>query len=269
VLAPMLMMGAAVGALEGKIFPDFGPGFWAIVGMAAILGGTMRVPFTAIFFTIELTQDVGMLLPLLVATVTAYGLTVLLMPRSILTEKVSRRGFHITREYSVDPLDVLSVQEVMRTSIVVLPLTLTAPELERIAAGSDNARGQHLYPILDADDQMVSVVTRRELRSLLQDPAIRDAPYPLQAMARAEPVLAYPAETLRMLAARMAETGLTAFPVVERAHPGQLLGIVGLRDMLRARERQMADERDRQRYLRIRFFRGGSESSSPQAEYAD
>ena len=269
VLAPMLMMGAAVGALEGKIFPDFGPGFWAIVGMAAILGGTMRVPFTAIFFTIELTQDVGMLLPLLVATVTAYGLTVLLMPRSILTEKVSRRGFHITREYSVDPLDVLSVQEVMRTSIVVLPLTLTAPELERIAAGSDNARGQHLYPILDADDQMVSVVTRRELRSLLQDPAIRDAPYPLQAMTRAEPVLAYPAETLRMLAARMAETGLTAFPVVERAHPGQLLGIVGLRDMLRARERQMADERDRQRYLRIRFFRGGSESSSPQAEYAD
>ena len=176
VLAPMLMMGAALGALEGHIFPDYGPGFWAIVGMAAILGGTMRVPFTALLFTIELTQDVGMLLPLLVATVVAYGVTVLAMPRSILTEKISRRGFHITREYSVDPLEVLSVQEVMRTRIVALPVDLAVPALESIAAGTDQQRGQHLYPVLDADGELASVVTRRELRARLQDPAFRSSP---------------------------------------------------------------------------------------------
>lgn len=262
VLAPMLMMGAAVGALEAHIFPDYGPGFWAIVGMAAVLGGTMRVPFTSIFFTIELTQDVGMLLPLLVATVTAYALTVLLMPRSILTEKVSRRGFHITREYSVDPLEVLSVQEVMRTTIVALPVSLTLEEIERIATGSDRARGQHLYPVMDSEGQMVSVVTRRELQSHLHEPAFRDATRPLMALDPIEPVLAYPAETLRLVASRMAETGLTTFPVVERARPTHLLGIIGLPDLLRARERQLADDRKRERWMRIRLLRGNDQPSN-------
>jgi CBS domain containing-hemolysin-like protein len=56
----------------------------------------------------------------------------------------------------------------------------------------------------------------------------------------------------------MADTGLTSFPVVERGEPGRLLGIVGLRDLLRARERQLSEERNRERWLRVRLFRGGS-----------
>jgi CBS domain-containing protein len=260
----MLMMGAALGALEGKIFPDYGPGFWAIVGMAAILGGTMRVPFTALLFTIELTHDVDMLLPLMVATVVAYGVTVLAMSRSILTEKISRRGFHITREYSVDPLEVFSVREVMRTQIVALPVTLPLTELRSIAAGVDQPRGQHLYPVVDADGRLLAVVTRRELRARLQDPEFARAEEPLRSLTLIEPVVAHPAETLRTLAARMAETGLTAFPVVAREAPGELLGMVGLPDLLRARERQVTDERVRQRWIRIRVF-GGAPTADAQA----
>ncbi len=266
VLAPMLMMGAALGALEGEIFPDYGAGFWAIVGMSAILGGTMRVPFTALLFTIELTHDVNMLLPLMVATVVAYGVTVLAMSRSILTEKISRRGFHITREYSVDPLEVFSVREVMRTQIVALPVDLTLPELAAIAEGVDQPRGQHLYPVLDADGKLLAVVTRRELRARLKDPVFVAADEPLRSLTLIEPVVAYPAETLRTLAARMAETGLTAFPVVTREEPGVLLGMVGLPDLLRARERQVTDERLRQRWMRIRFFGGAPESEARAAD---
>lgn len=263
VLAPMLMMGAALGALEAEVFPDFGPGFWAIVGMSAILGGTMRVPFTALLFTLELTHDTNMLLPLMVATVVAYGATVLGMSRSILTEKVSRRGYHITREYSVDPLEVLSVQEVMRSQVVALPEDLDAESLARIAAGAEQARGQHLYPILDADGGMRSVVTRRELRNRLADPAFAESAAPLRDWVDAAPVVAYPAETLRLVAARMAETGLTSFPVVERNDPGSLLGMVGLPDLLRARERQLSDDRHRERWIRVRLFRGGRQPTAP------
>ena len=88
VLAPLLMMGGALGGLEAMIFPDHGPGFWPIIGMAAILGGTMRAPLTGIVFTLELTHDVNLLLPLLCATAVAHGFTVLIMRRSILTEKI-------------------------------------------------------------------------------------------------------------------------------------------------------------------------------------
>lgn len=261
VLAPMLMMGAALGALEGKIFPDYGAGFWAIVGMSAILGGTMRVPFTALLFTIELTHDVSMMLPLMVATVVAYGMTVLCMPCSILTEKVSRRGYHITREYSVDPLEILLVQEVMRTRIVALPDDLDGETLERIASGMDQARGQHLYPVVDKNGQMWTVITRRELRSRLKQPEMQEALAPLQLLEHAQPEVAYPAETLPLVAARMAETGLTSFPVVERQESQRILGMVSLNDLLRARERRLSDERHRQRWIKLRLFRGGSTPS--------
>ncbi len=85
--------------------------------MGAILGGTMRSPFTGIIFALELTHDVNMLLPLLVAVTIAHGFTVLMLQRSILTEKIARRGFHLSREYAVDPLEILFVREVMRTNI--------------------------------------------------------------------------------------------------------------------------------------------------------
>ena len=68
--------------------------------MGAILGGTMRSPFTGVVFALELTHDVNVLLPLLVAVTLAHAFTVLTLRRSILTEKVARRGFHLTREYA-------------------------------------------------------------------------------------------------------------------------------------------------------------------------
>ena len=113
VLAPLLMVGAALGLVLTPILPTAGAAFWPLVGMAAILGGAMRVPFTAIVFSLELTHDVNMLLPLMVAVVAADLFTVLALRRSILTEKVDRRGFHVSREYATDPMDLVFVREVM------------------------------------------------------------------------------------------------------------------------------------------------------------
>jgi hypothetical protein len=113
VLAPLLMLGAALGMLESEILPAVGPGFWPLVSMGAILGGTMRSPFTGMIFAVEITHDWDALLPLAIAVSVAHAFTVLALRRSILTEKVARRGFHITREYAIDPLEVLFVSEVM------------------------------------------------------------------------------------------------------------------------------------------------------------
>src|SRR5262249_38799319 len=120
VLAPLLMMGGALGGLEAHIFPSEGIGFWPLVSMGAILGGTMRSPFTGIIFAVELTHDMNMLLPLAVAVPVAHAFTVLTLRRSILTEKVARRGFHVSREYAVDVLEVLFVRDVLNTEVEVL-----------------------------------------------------------------------------------------------------------------------------------------------------
>lgn len=112
VLAPLLIFGGALGWLAGLALPG-APGFWALLGMAAMLGGTMRAPLTGTLFAVELTGNLHALPALLVATVTAYAVTVLLLKRSILTEKIARRGQHITREYGVDPYELSRVREVM------------------------------------------------------------------------------------------------------------------------------------------------------------
>jgi chloride channel protein, CIC family len=86
---------------------------WALLGMAAMLAGALGVPLTAVLFALELTHALPAILPLALACAVSYLVTALIMPRSILTEKLSRRGYHLSREYGVDPLETVSVAEVM------------------------------------------------------------------------------------------------------------------------------------------------------------
>ncbi|MBL7489657.1 chloride channel protein [Frankia sp. AgB1.9] len=113
VLAPVFMIGGALGALEGMALPTVFPGFWAMAGLAAVVGGVMRSPLTGVVFTLELTHAWNDAPSLLVASISAYGLSALLLKRSVLTEKIARRGLHLTREYSTDPLDAFYAHEVM------------------------------------------------------------------------------------------------------------------------------------------------------------
>ena len=248
VLAPLLMMGAALGGVEAIFLPGEGAGFWPLVSMGAILGGTMRAPFTAILFALELTHDMSVLLPLLVAATLAHATTVLLLKRSILTEKVARRGFHLSREYSIDPLEILFVRDVMRTKLVVLPAGATLADLRHTLVRQPAQRGQHLYPVVDGERRIKGVITRKQLRALMDSEATGSA----LGDALKEPVLAHPDEPLRVVVSRMAETGLTRLPVVDR-QGGKLAGMVSLHDLLAARVRNLNEERLRHRPLRLRL----------------
>jgi CIC family chloride channel protein len=252
VLAPLLMMGGAIGGLEALVLPAEGVGFWALVSMGAILGGTMRSPFTGVVFMVELTHDINMLLPLLVAVTIAHGFTVLVLGRSILTEKVARRGFHLSREYAVDPLEILFAREVMRTDIVALPPTAPAEMLEG-SLRVDRAKGpQRLYPIVDASHRVVGVVTRVDLQRVVgEGPVACVEMFPT--IIHVTPTFAYPDEPLRVVVHRMAHTGLTRFPVVARTEGRELLGLIALEDLLRARSLNLEAERRRERVLKISF----------------
>jgi len=250
VLAPLLMMGGALGGIEAMFLPNEGLGFWPLVSMGAILGGTMRSPLTGIIFALELTHDVNMLMPLLAASVIAHAFTVLVLKRSILTEKVARRGFHLSREYAVDPLEILFVRDAMRTNLVAFKSDSTLDEVRATLNGHHGQRGQFLYPVLDENNQLHGVITRRHLQKLLSDP---DPPGRTLADLAIDPVVAYPDEPLRVVVYRMAELGLTRFPVVERGDRRKLLGIIGLRDLLAARTRNLEEERSRERVLKVRL----------------
>lgn len=253
VLAPLLMMGAALGGIAGMFLPHFGQGFWPLVSMGAILGGTMRSPFTGIVFSIELTHDLNMLLPLLVACFLAHAFTVLALKRSILTEKISRRGYHLSREYALDPLEILFVREVMRTNVVALPADATLEQAGELIRPGQKPHGQHVFPIVDEEKRVLGVVSRNHLGKLLEDAQSAGSAIKLKEILSGEPVTARDDEPLRVVVYRMVETGHTRFPVVASDGENRLIGIVSLNDLLRARSRNLEEERARERVLRLRI----------------
>lgn len=243
--------------------PNEGAGFWPLISMGAILGGTMRSPFTSIVFAFELTHDANVFLPLLVGSVIAHGFTVLTLKRSILTEKVARRGYHLSREYAVDPLELLYVREVMETQILALPAASTLREtlLPRQAA---QIQAQRLLPVVDGDGRVVGVLTRDDIRKRVEEEGESALQRDVGQLARADMIETYPDETLRMVVYRMADKSITRMPVVERG-TRRLLGMVSLDDLLKARARHLEEERRREQVLRFPYFNPDESSQNAPA----
>ncbi len=269
VLAPLLMMGAALGGIESKLLPQFGHGFWPLVSMGAILGGTMRSPFTGTVFALELTHDYNMLLPLLVANFLAHMFTVLTLKRSILTEKISRRGYHLSREYGLDPLEILFVREVMRTNVVVLPADGSLEQARELIRSNKHPKGQHLFPVVGSDHALIGVVTRNQLLKFVEQTQDEAPVIRLAEIATRNPVVAFADEPLRVVVNRMAESGFTRFPVLNPQNRKELAGMVSLNDLLRARTRSLDEERARERVLRVRMPFGRKSRTVPLTEGAD
>ncbi len=256
ILAPLLIIGGAAGSIAGHWLPGADPATWALLGMAATMAGVMRSPLTAMVFAVELTHDQNALLPLLVGCMTAYGISVLVLRRSILTEKIARRGFHVSREYAVDPLEALLVRDVMATDVLVLPPDRPLEDLATLVTDRHRRR-QPLYPVVDADGGLAGVVTRGDLAAWRpgedqqRDAPPSDVPQTVAAIMRT-PIVAHPDETLRLAVERMSLRRLGVLPVVDRGDGRRLVGLVSQFDVMRARDRLVTEERRRERVLRLR-----------------
>ena len=225
VLAPLLMMGGAIGALESTIIPGGDPGLWAVISMAAMMGGTMRSPLTAIIFLLELTHDTNLLGGLLIACAAAHGVTVLVMRRSILTEKVARRGHHVQREYSVNPLSRFRVGDVMRATVRTLPAEMRIDGIFRRLVHDDPELGRdHAWPLVADGGRLVGILTRGDmLRAFEED---HDAePTALEAGTSVLTV-AHPDELLDEAMNAMIMRSVKQLPIVDRNDPQRVIGMV-------------------------------------------
>jgi CIC family chloride channel protein len=247
VLAPLLIMGGSLGALEGHLIPFGTISLWALVSMGAIIGGTMRAPFTGVIFSLELTRDVNALLPLIAAAITAEAVTVFTMKRSILTEKVARRGVHITREYSVDPLELIPVRSVMHKNF---PTVRADTPLDEVVALHKNSEETALgYPVIDAVGALQGFLDIKEILSFSKNGAgvgklVRDVLSPSF-------VVTYSDEPLRVAADRMAQKDLDCLPVIDRSNTQQVVGVVSRKDLFAARVLWFAEEQMREKMLHI------------------
>ncbi|HEX4378300.1 MAG TPA: chloride channel protein [Steroidobacteraceae bacterium] len=247
VLAPLLMIGAGVGLTLSPWLPGGSPQLWALVCMSAILGGTMRAPLTAIVFAFGLTHDANAFLPTILGSAVAYGFTVIVMPRSILTEKIARRGRHVYREYSVDPLERHFVEEVMTRTVATAGTQDSVDEAYRTLFGAGQIH--RAYPVLEGQ-RVVGMLDRLLIEHAMRlDPAqtIGSVLNP-----DLDLVFALPHENCRAIGERLIATGLERMPVVSDAKSLQLLGIVSRSDLLKPLKSRYEEEMVREGAIRFR-----------------
>ncbi len=243
ILAPLLMIGAGLGCALGIWLPGGSAGLWALVCMAATLGGTMRAPLTAVVFAFGLTHDANAVLPVLLGSTVAYGLTVVALPRSILTEKIARRGHHILREYGLDPLERQFVSEVMTQNVKTVDAALSVRQVRDEHFGEGQT--QRAYPVV-AHGRLLGMVDRARLNACPPDRIDRG----IADLFIAETVAhALPTETCRAVASRLAAFGLERMPVVESPDSLRLIGIVSRSDLLRPTSQLYEEETQREKFI--------------------
>ncbi|ABR89066.1 EriC chloride channel protein [Janthinobacterium sp. Marseille] len=246
VLAPLLMLGAGLGAVIAHLVPGSDPTLWPLVCMAAVLAGVLGAPLTAAIFALGLTGDFNALLPLLLATGVSYGFTVLLMRRSIMTEKIARRGLHIYREYSVDPQERAFVGDVMTTDIVSIAAGLTLHETAQQYFGSEQRHRS--FPVIDQHGALLGMLERE---SLLHHIALHGGDQQLASILdSAHMQLALPTETCQVVGRRMAIQHAERLAVVADKESRRLLGIISRSDLLKPAHTAFHEEHVRERLFR-------------------
>ncbi|BAB48843.1 chloride channel protein [Mesorhizobium japonicum] len=252
VLAPLLIMGGAMGAVLAGILPAADPGFWALLAMSATMGGTMRAPLTATFFAVELTGNTHVLVPLIAACAAAHAVTVLLMKRSILTEKIARRGHHLVREYRVDPFALTRVREVMTAQVESVPATMT---LHGAAAFLTAPETRHpSFPVIDENRRVLGLIDPPAILRWRRAGKHRTTRLS-DLLAGSKVTLAYPDEYLEGLSDKLLMANVSHLPVVTRESL-QLVGYAGWKDLMRVRSRKQAEERDHSTLLGFGTRRG-------------
>jgi chloride channel protein, CIC family len=231
VLAPLLMMGGSLGLLESLFLPAGMTSLWVMVSMGAILGGTMRSPFTGAIFTLELTRDINALPALLVGVLAAYFVTVFTMKRSILTEKVARKGVHVAREYGVDVLEQVPVARVMHRDFEAVGSEVNVGTILRdYSAAETKPVG---VVVLDTDGQLRGYLSEGDIDKLARKKV--DSGLTVGEVTPPPRAVAYPDEPTRVAADRMAEIDSDSIPVLDSSDPHRVLGLLSRDDVFSAR----------------------------------
>jgi len=241
VLAPLLIIGGALGAIAGHWLPG-GAGTWALLGMASVMSAAMRAPLTAAIFAIELTGRFELLPAAAASAAAGYAVGVLLLKRSILTEKISRRGRHILQEYTIDPLALAQAGQIMTENPQTLPEDMLV--VDAILFFERKARHRS-YPVVDAQGRPVGLASRSDaLRwgngDLPPDETLRE-----QLSDSSLPVV-YPNSPAVEVANLMIAEDIGRVCVVSR-EDGRVIGIIARRNLLQARANKVREEEVRLR----------------------
>lgn len=244
VFAPSLFLGATAGATFGLalealgLIPDGGsPAAYALVGMAAVVAATTHAPLTAILMLFELTRDVYVLLPIMIAAVIATVIAKILLTDSIYSLKLRRRGI-----ITGSTVDHTLLQKLTARDVQLLPHVPIRPSdpLSKVLALRD-AYQVIDFVAIDSLNRFAGLVTAQDLHTALIE---REAiPYLLVAeLIREDLPTIDPDEPLGSVLEKFSATDVSSLAVIDKSDPATPKAIGMLtRDRLMLRYQRALD----------------------------
>jgi H+/Cl- antiporter ClcA len=246
-LAPMFIMGAAMGALFANLInlmipsAHLSPGAFALVAMAALFGSAARATFAFIIFAFEITHDYSSILPLMLTCVIAEGVALRFMQNSIMTEKLARRGIQVHQDYETDIMRDVRVGDVMERQPTTVASTMSVSELADHIARNDPQYTRHqALLILDEKGELAGIITRGDIVTAMQNGLASDQR--VIDIGNDDLIVTYPDETVHDAMVKLQRNNIGRLPVVDRKNPKQLLGYLGRAALLEARLRRLNEE---------------------------
>ncbi len=236
VFAPSLFLGAMLGGTMGHLFEIWFPtisgnaGAYALVGMAAVFSATARAPLTAMLIVFEMSNDYLIILPLMVAGITACYFAQWLHPESIYTLKLSKRGIRFSEGRDMDIMQGVRVSEVMKADPVTIHKDSPLYELMSLFQES-NFLG---FPVLGDHEKLYGIVTLQDVHKVQTKDNFSSKNMTVKDVAIEAPITVFPDEPIWAAIQKMAPRDLARLPVIDRDGSKTLLGVISRSDILRA-----------------------------------
>lgn len=248
VLAPVFMIGAALGSIYGLVAQALIPSInaapvaFAMAGMAAVFGSTTRATFASVIFAFEMTHNYSAILPVMFASIIADMVVTRLMQTSILTEQLKRKGVLVSHDYEADVLKTIAVAEVMTQDPQTVPQGMTVQALmERINANDPAYTRHQALLIVDDDGSLQGIITRGDLLNALR---AGDVNCTVIDAGTREVTVAYADDSVRDALNRALQRDIGRLPVVSRENPRHILGYLSRGNMIAAHLNSLSDETD-------------------------
>jgi CIC family chloride channel protein len=213
-----------------QFFPslNISPPAFAMVGMAAVLAGTIHAPITSFMLLFEMTHDYRIILPLMAAVNVSLFLSWHLQHDSVYTLGLARKGIRLERGRDVDVLETITVNEVMETEIV----TLRESDSLSLATDLLTRKRYHGLPVLNDAGELTSIITVQDIDRAQGDDSgmVRT----VGEVCTRELLLAYPDETIGAALRRIGVRNVGQLPVVARNNLCRLVGLLRTTDVARA-----------------------------------
>ena len=235
--APILVIGSALGYLVGTgemtLLGETLPVTYAFVGMGAFFSAVNRVPITAVVIVFELTTDFNLVLPLMIASVTAYFVADRISGQSLFAQLLAWNGIRLEQETAgLGSWTELSATDVMQRRVETLSSQMTLEQVIQAFSRSHH-RG---FPVVE-DGRLVGIITQSDLDNLSQRQSASQIL--LSQVMTPHPMTVRPTDKLMDVLSLLTRSKLSRLPVTEGR---RLLGIITRSDILRAESAHLSGD---------------------------